>query len=213
MSKNKIIASSEETKLDAVFAAEAETKSTPPDPFDLDNLRIDQDFYEQVGVKKLLTYVPVKSKPNNQDFVRVRPDTAYRCDLLLVELKDEREHYLVTKLMADALRDEGDMYSLRLAINRQTVPFFWAVKLPKPDGRINEWHRSNAEAAELAEHEWVRVRANMSLRAYDIFVAEKKFPDPEWPDKPYTELLRIAFKDRIIEGPDHPVVKRLRGQI
>lgn len=43
-----------------------------PDPFDPENLRLDQSFVETSGVKKLLTTVPVR-KPNNQDFVRVRP--------------------------------------------------------------------------------------------------------------------------------------------
>src|SRR6478609_4411349 len=44
-----------------------------PDPFDPENLRLDQSFVETSGVKKLLTTVPVR-KPNNQDFVRVHPD-------------------------------------------------------------------------------------------------------------------------------------------
>jgi hypothetical protein len=36
--------------------------------------------------------------------------------------------------------------------------------------------------------------------------------EPVWPEEPFNELLRIAFRDRIISSPDHPVVKRLRGQ-
>ena len=48
------------------------------DPFaDLASLRLDQDFTETCGVKKLLRTIPVR-KPNQQDFVRVHPDPAYR---------------------------------------------------------------------------------------------------------------------------------------
>jgi len=45
-----------------------------PDPA---ALRLDQSFADTVGVKKLLTTVPVR-KPNRQDFVRVHPDPAFR---------------------------------------------------------------------------------------------------------------------------------------
>jgi hypothetical protein len=58
---------------------------------------------------------------------------------------------------------------------------------------------------------WVRVKANMSLGAYEIFEAEASIPDPEWPDVPFQELLRIGFRDRLIDRLDHPVIKRLRG--
>jgi hypothetical protein len=51
----------------------------------------------------------------------------------------------------------------------------------------------------------------MSLGAYEIFSAASVIQDPTWPELPFNELLRIAFRDRIISSPDHPVVKRLRG--
>ena len=44
-----------------------------PDPFNPAALRLDQSFADTVGVKKLLTTVPVR-KPNRQDFVRVNAD-------------------------------------------------------------------------------------------------------------------------------------------
>ena len=58
---------------------------------------------------------------------------------------------------------------------------------------------------------WVRVKANMSLRAYEIFEAESAIPDPIWPELSFEVIYRIAFKDRLITSPDHPVIKRLRG--
>ena len=51
----------------------AESKSAD-DPFaDLNKLRLDQNFADTVGVKKLLRTVPVK-KSGKQDFVRVHPN-------------------------------------------------------------------------------------------------------------------------------------------
>jgi hypothetical protein len=66
------------------------------DPFaDLSKLRLDQSFVEAGGAKKILTTVPVR-KPRQQDFVRVHPDPAFREAFPIIELKDDREHYLVT---------------------------------------------------------------------------------------------------------------------
>jgi len=35
--------------------------------------------------------------------------------------------------------------------------------------------------------------------------------DPVWPELSFQDLLRIAYRDRMITTLDHPVVKRLRG--
>jgi hypothetical protein len=51
----------------------------------------------------------------------------------------------------------------------------------------------------------------MSLGAYEITVAESVIADPVWPELSYQELVRIAYRDRMITSLDHPVVKRLRG--
>jgi hypothetical protein len=89
--------------------------------------------------------------------------------------------------------------------------FLWPVRLPGPDGKLNEWWRSAAEAAELAMTRWVRVKANMDLGAYEIFSATGTLQDPTWPELSFNELLRIAFRDRVVDNIGHPVVKRLRG--
>jgi hypothetical protein len=180
------------------------------DPYDLSNLRLDQSFVESAGVKKLLTSIPVR-KPNSQDFIRVHPDPQYRAPLGIIELRDDRETYLVAPPVARDLPGEFVMANVYTAINRQGVVQLWPVRLPAVDGRVLEWHRSAAEAAELAMQKWVRVKANMALGAYEIFEAASTIPDPEWPEQSFQDLLRIAFRDRLIDSLGHPVIKRLRG--
>jgi len=46
-----------------------------------------------------------------------------------------------------------------------------------------------------------------------MFAAEGSLADPEWPNLPSNELLRIAFKNRLVDRIDHPVVKRFRGLV
>jgi hypothetical protein len=137
-----------------------------PNPFDnLSALRLDQSYADTVGVRRLLTTVPVR-KPNRQDFVRVHPDPAYRLTpAAIIEVKEDREVYLVTPDMAQALPGEFATVTLFTTITRQGTLHLWPVKLPTPEGRQNEWHRSAAEGAERAMKKWVRVTASMSLGA------------------------------------------------
>jgi hypothetical protein len=58
---------------------------------------------------------------------------------------------------------------------------------------------------------WIRVKANMSLGAYEMFEAASTIPDPTWPELSFQELVEIGFRQRLVNNLDHPVIKRLRG--
>jgi hypothetical protein len=158
-----------------------ETPNTPtakpslilPDPFaDLASLRLDQSYTEIAGVKKRLTTVPVR-KPGKQDYVRVHT-TLRLMPAALIELKDDREMYLVAPNMVEQLT--GEWFAAALFLTITSVLFLWPVKLPGPDGRQLEWYRSAMDAAEAAQKRWIRVVSNMSLGAYDIFEGSANIP-------------------------------------
>jgi hypothetical protein len=199
-------------KLQTSNTDDASASTGAPDPFDVNKLRLDQSFIEAAGVKKLLTTVPVR-RPHQQDFVRVHADPEYRATLAIIEVRDDRETYLLTPDIARELSGEYTMATVFTAISRQGVVHLWPVKLPAPDGRVIEWHRSAAEAAELAMKKWVRVKPNMALGAYEIFESQGVIPEPEWPTVGFNELLRIGFRDRYVGSLDHPLIKRLRGHV
>src|SRR5262245_16105916 len=140
----------------------ATTETAAPDPLDLKSLALPQNFVESAGVKKLTTTVPVR-KPNPQDFIRTHPSPEFRRNLLMVNLKDEREFYVVVPALANALAGETVVRMVVTAITRQGVTFLWPLPLPGPDGKDNPWWRSGREAASLAQDHWIRVKANMSL--------------------------------------------------
>ena len=183
------------------------------DPFDPTSLRLDQTFTDGTAVKKLITTIPVR-KPSRQEFVRVHSDEAYRLSpAAIIELKEDRETYLVAPILAADLVGEFAMVTIYTAINRQGVVHLWPVRLPAPDGKHNAWHRSAETAADVAMRHWVRLTANMSLGAYEVFEASANIPEPTWPDLPFTELLKIAFRDRLVDRLDHPVILQLRGAL
>jgi hypothetical protein len=183
------------------------------DPFDVQSLRLTQDFGSAVGVRKRLVFVPI-CKPSNEWFVRTHPDESYRLPTALLELKKERETYLVAQPLWPELTSEPTFTPrlLVLAVSRQGNPFLWPARLPGPDGRLDPWNQSALEACQMARTEWVRLKSNMQIGAYDISVASFQ-AEPEWPDLPFQEILRIAFRDRVISDWNHPALRRLRGEI
>jgi hypothetical protein len=185
-----------------------------PDPFDPALLRLSQDMLAAAGVKKMLTTVPVR-KPSKEWYVRCHPDPAYRLETFVVELKEDGETYLVDPKLWPHLAGEST-FSPKLLIttvNKQGTVFVWPIRLPSPDGRHDDRNKSALEASAYATKGWVRVQANMNLGAYEIFAAGGNLGDPNWGDLPgFKDVLKIAFKDRYIDTPDHPVLRRLRGE-
>jgi hypothetical protein len=181
------------------------------DLFDLNKLRLSQDYASTLGVKKALLTVPVH-KPKKQDFFRVHPGDGWHLETMILELEEERETYLVGQNLWGELGGELSPKVLFTAINRQGVLILWPIRLPGADGRHNQWHQSALEAAEMAQKQWIRMVSNMSLGAYEVYQAEADIPEPEWPDTTFQEILKVAFKDRFIHDLSHPVVRRLRAK-
>jgi hypothetical protein len=176
-------------------------KKPADDPFaDLSKLRLDQNFADTVGVKKLLRTVPIK-KPGPQDFVRVHPELRL-VSAALVELKEDREIYLVLPELAPELPGEFYTATLHLAMTRQGVVFLWPTRGPGPDGRYLEWWRSATEAAELAKSHFIRLKANMALGAYEIFVAaNQNIPEPVWPTESFEEIVKDRVPRQVDRSP------------
>jgi hypothetical protein len=183
----------------------------PLNRFNIESLRLSQDFSENLGVKKLLTTVPVR-KPTRQEWVRVCPNPAYRLEpAALLELKEDREHYLVMPGLTGELLGEFSPAGLYLSVTRQNAYFLWPAKFPGIDGKDNEWNRSSREAVDRATQGWLRVASNMAISAYEMYEASGEIPEPAWPEIPFEDILQIAFRGHVIDTPDHSVILRLRG--
>jgi len=183
-----------------------------PNLFDPERLRLSQDFVTSADVKKVLTAIPCR-KPDRHQFVRVRPGESWRVKTALFEDKANREIYLVDPRLWSELAQEIYSACLFYSITRQGDVALWPVKLPGRDGKSNSWNDSALAAAKLAETQWVRVASNMTAKMYDVFGAASELAEPTWPDLPFPEVLRLAFKDRFIRELSHPALKALRGEV
>jgi hypothetical protein len=195
-------------------AGSSATGTSKPDLFsNLDALRMDQSFDSAtVGVKQELNIISVR-KPSKEMWFRTRDD--FQLFTGVIELKEDSETYLVAPVLWDILRGTEPTFSGRLmigAVTKQRVFFIWPLRMPGQDGKDSNWAKSARDAAAMACNRWTRIAANMQAGMYDTFVASGDFGDPVWPEKTFSELLRIAFRDRVIDSLDHPVLKKLRGE-
>jgi hypothetical protein len=195
---------------------EEPNKPAPPDDLfsSLDALRIDPKMSGGPTVSKALVTIPTR-KPSKEWFVRAHPDSSsYAIDTMVLELKEDGEIYIIHPSLRDALFDESTVHMKRLwlGVTRQGDYFIWPARLPGSEGKLDTWNQSALEAMEMATKKWVRLSANRRLGGYDIAVAAIE-QQPEWPTTPFNELLKVAFKGRVIDTLDHPVLKRLRGEV
>lgn len=182
-----------------------------PNPFDPRKLRIGQRFGEGQDVRRIIVSVPVR-RPNRQEFIRTHPDPAMSLEAAVLEIKKDRQSFLVMPELAPHLPGEAVPKLLITTITSHGGLFLWAVKLPDEQGRLDEWNSVAQEAAERAKVKWLRLMANTGAGTYDVLEAAGQFPEPVWPDYSLERLLEMAFKGRVIDSMDHPVLRRLRGE-
>ncbi len=188
------------------------TAATTVSGFDLNALRLPANYSTGLAVKKVLNKVPV-GKPDRAKFFRVPDDEACTFRVFLYEDKATNDTYIVLPFVQPLLGSLARPAQLHAAIDRTDNPFLIPVILPGEDGQWNSWHESLAQGVEMAKDHWVRLVANKSINAYDINQAAAALPDPVWPDATMEELIKIAFRGKIIDNPDHPVIRALLGAV
>ena len=134
----------DEVQLSAANGAEG--NGEPSDEYDLESLRLKQDFDEIVGAQAVLATVAVR-KPGAQEWFRVHPDSSWRLETTLLQLKEDRESYLVAPSLRAELWDEILPIVLYTAVSRQGEPFLWPVRLPKSDGKTDKYMETDLAAA------------------------------------------------------------------
>jgi hypothetical protein len=178
----------------------------------IEQLRLPANYGATLGVKKLLTTVPV-SKPKKPQFFRTHTSVAMTFTAMFLEQKETRESYLVLPNVAQEISELVRPVMLHAAIDRQNNVFLIPVPLPGEAGTRNPWHESLAQAVELAKLKWLRITANMYTGSYDVYEAQGTLPEPEWPEQSIETLVEVAFRGKIIESLDHPVVQSLLGRV
>jgi hypothetical protein len=183
-----------------------------PTPSPFSSLRLSQNFGQTLGVKKVLTTVPV-TKPPKERFFRTHESQDWVYAAWILEDEKRAETYIVSEEVASVLGSLVRAVELYTVIDRQNNVFLVPVPLPGANGVRNSWHESRLQAVIRGRSVWLRISSNNDLKGYDIFEATADLPEPIWPDITLDELLEIAFRGRIITTVDHPVVQEKLGGV
>lgn len=191
-------------------AAPSAEHATPSVFDDIEALKLQGDE-GSVAMVEVPAYITVR-KPKRHEWVRAHPGMSITTSVYLDKSGGRGDDvYLVAPGMRDHLSGDFKVMTLTLAITRQGVAFLWPVSHPDGTGRADSWGETAREAVTLAKDDWVRIAADMQIGAYRIWRALGDLPAPDWPKDLMPELLKKAFKGRVIDSVDHEVVRRLRG--
>jgi hypothetical protein len=189
-----------------------QTNPTPIGKTNLKVLRLQANYGATLGVKKILTVVPVR-KPRKPEFFRTHSSADMTFSGMVYENKEKSEHYLLAPDVASHISELVRAVELHAAIDTSNNVFLIPLPLPDELGNRNPWHESLAGNIAHAQNNWIRISANKDVQGYDTFEATGNLPQPQWPGHDIETLVDIAFRGKIITDLDHPVIQKLLGSV
>jgi hypothetical protein len=185
---------------------------------DLASLLISSEETVLAGTREIVTNVAVR-KPKKDEFFRTHP-TAYYGPCAIFEVKSQMntESYLVVPAVwnvfkNDLLKSHVKKVVLRVSMARGGLIFFNPIVAQDPLSRSNEYNDTARESAIAAVTTWVRQEADTSQGKYRMWIAEGVLGEPVWPEFDLHELVRKAFKGRVITSASHELLEQLRGKV
>ena len=181
----------------------------------LDRVKVKASQQSVIGVTTEYTVIPIRN-PKPDEFFRVTPGEGYSMNVNILQMKTDNEWYLVDEDILPEIQLESQLKVMQLyvCVTQNSTPFICLIPLPDSDGKLNSWHESGHKSMEEAKNFWVRRQADKSNGSYLITKAiNAQLPDPRWPSEPLEDLIEKAFDRYYIDTIDHPVLRRLRGEM
>jgi len=184
---------------------------TDDDEFSPENLRLLNKIDLRDLVTAELVELPAR-KPKKDEWFRVHPD--YQQQGGILEIDSENKVFWVSKKMQSQVAHDP-CFTFRLCVlvvTRQGVPFIWPVKTDvEAGGTGDKYVRIPFAAMTHGREKWTRLYWSQDRREHQIETSDL-LDAPKFPDKPFSELLKLAFKDAVISTVDHPAILNLKGK-
>jgi hypothetical protein len=156
--------------------------------------------------------------PSDTEIIRTAPEDKLRTTgWPMIQDPESGEVYLVAPHVVR--RTDPQFFEMcvwigfALAVSQNGQSFLW------PYLANNCGDLTSETAVEEARDRWVRVIIDKSSGDYHLDPRTWNFPKPRWPRLKHDEVVDIVFgkagtpEDREIRSIDHPVMKRIRGDI
>jgi hypothetical protein len=203
-----------ESPYDPEFSTETEAELIPQTSrFNAEDFRASDD--EMLDIADAVATIEAR-KPKQGEWFRAHPDWE-KYSMVLYEVKREpavgidRAHIVMQKyarLVGPRARKVREV----LCVNRFGQLFVFPVSRVA-SGLGLKWAQTAMQAAERARHRWTTMTSNMQEGQYDDDAAPADLGDPVWPEEPFDVLLETAYRGAVIDRPDHPVIRSLKGEV
>ena len=178
------------------------------------DLIVPQNQFNNVNVVDIPPELEIR-KPKGTEFIRVVGGADYSAGPFAMHENQidnfVNEFYLVAPNMTETMKGYFWPVKFVLTVNRDDNFFLWPIKLSDKKGRSTSALKSTLKAEEEARTKWVRVEWNG--RKYKTIEAKNDRSIPDIPQQTFSQLLKLAIQDRVIDSPDHFIVKKLEGRI
>jgi hypothetical protein len=199
----------ESPKLRAVDADDDIAPITVGNPDAADDLAIDQSHLEEYANPGSESSVVECRRPPRGIFFTVLAETGEpwknRAFYFVLQIEG-RDPYLITPSIAK-MKDEETIRAVMLVryVTMAGEEGLWPVKLNDQEGKSNAWNTSAQNILKLAETKWLRmVNAKKHYRHQPSKKTLDEVP-PKFTNRPFKELVDIAFKDRVVRTLDHEI--------
>ena len=176
--------------------------------------RVDQNVETFEGGRKLLEIIRV-ARPQKTSWFRSHPKKEFWYRAFLLEDDRTNDLYFLSRPVWESLVElEEKAITRKLLVpvmSRNNVLTLWPITLGV-DGALSSWAESALAAAVTARTDWVQIASNREMGGYEIKARPSDGVEPHWPELDVAQLLRIAFKGRVVTTMDHPIIRDLRGE-
>ncbi len=156
-------------------------------------------------------------KPNPRRFIRVHPDMKAAV-AIFIDPNDEDEFeaapYVVLGGVAEELGSDAEANTAFVYAYATGTLGLWLCRHPRKGNDV--WATTRLAVAEKAQTNWLRCHGSEDGDGYGYTEPVDKFPGPDWDrwlrGRSVFQLLGLAFRDRVIDTLDHPVVRAFEGR-
>lgn len=182
-------------------------------PSQIELSRLHNHQYQSIASHQVLPVLNVVNAPSHEEcleqpFFRTLRDTF---NTVVVECKESKDLYIALPSVYEKHYQSLGIYkpvSLYAAINRKGEVQIIPLRLPTADEPEDGWTQTLERALSDACHYWTLLVPNYRKECYEVFTRAYLHLPPVWPDRSVAEFVEIAFKGKIIDRADHPVLVR-----
>ena len=185
------------------------TNEAGANPFDdLDALRNAQDYDEFLS-NEGSSALNVRTLKESMH-LRVNPDPKYTL-LGQYVVATKQGTYFVTPQFKDALGPMPRKCNLHIAVDGHGEYFLLQIKQSNPGKDDNKWYETARMVAAAAGLEWVKVTKPTGIEGgWGFIPIRHKMFVPKWPERTFSDLLKSAFPDRIVNSLSHDLVQKYK---